>query len=68
MLSKSTLAFLLGGIVSDSTTTTTPQPTRLPNAPKTCTDYQIEGYKCVPNNDCEGTFSIRSEGLDYGVA
>ena len=48
-----------------NTTTTTPQPTSLPNIPQTCTDYEIEGYKCVPQDDCEGMFSIRSEGLDY---
>ena len=51
--------------VSTTTATTTINSTRLPNTPKTCTDYQSEGYKCVPNNDCEGTFSIRSEVLGY---
>ena len=30
-----------------------------------CTDYESEGYKCVPQDDCEGMFSIRSGGLDY---
>ena len=53
--------------VSDSKTTSksTPQPTSLPNIPQTCTDFESEGYKCVPQDDCEGMFSIRSEGLDY---
>ena len=50
---------------SKTTNTTTPQPTSLPNIPQTCTDYESEGYKCVPQDDCEGMFSIRSEGLDY---
>ena len=44
---------------------TTPQPTRLRNTPLTCSDYESDGYKCVPNIDCEGTLSIRSEALDY---
>ena len=44
----------------------TPQPTRLKrNTPLTCSDYESDGYKCVPNIDCEGTLSVRSEALDY---
>ena len=30
-----------------------------------CADYESEGYKCVPENDCEGMLSTRSDGLDY---
>jgi hypothetical protein len=48
-----------------NTTPTTPEPTSLPNIPKTCAAYESEGYKCVPQDDCEGMLSIRSEGLDY---
>ena len=47
-------------IVSDSKTTSS-----LLNSPQTCADYESEGYKCVPHDDCEGTYSIRSSGLDY---
>ena len=47
-------------IVSDSKTTSS-----LLNTPQTCADYENEGYKCVPNDDCKGTYSIRSSGLDY---
>ena len=30
-----------------------------------CADYENEGYKCVPINDCEGLLSIRSTEIDY---
>ena len=51
--------------ISEILASTIPQPTRLRNTQITCSDYESDGYKCVPNIDCEGTFSVRSEALDY---
>jgi hypothetical protein len=58
------LPWIIENVFPNKIIVTTPQPTTPPNTLQTCTDYESEGYKCVPNDDCEGSFSPRSVGLE----
>ena len=59
------LPWIFENVFPNKTIAPRPQPTSFPNTPQTCTDYENQGYKCVSIDNCEGSFSPRSVGLDF---